>query len=482
MIEASNDNSGPVCPVVYVGSDGAFELFWFHPNLHRHYLCNIDSSVDAESCIGTASKIYGVATRFGINPPVMVDSAKIFIADRDPFPELPGDQYSPIRLFLKNRNGEHVFSDVWTREVALDSNSSPGGDIVGASVELSISRDFEVWAGCEWLKSHSSAPLVGICHSAILPEQYIYQRTDSVYNLQQSPEGFMVGLEMLHWAESAECGGDHGNQQGVPTFSILFAADTVDFYGTSVRLDSLGPDSLFSRLDIEESGYARILASNGVDSSASEFIFLDKDKIPNLQVAPPSVDGKAGNDYSDSYPIYLTNIGAEQLCARLIHDPSLMTLSDSAVCLAQSEQVEIIITPEGAGVIDSAVSTDLVIETSDEAYPILYHMILRPAGPTSVSDTLVGLRPAFRVSPASPNPFNRAVEFRLDAGGRDQVELMVFNLLGQRVYEEILRISESTTTRWNGRDDQGRELPSGLYFFRFVSGEYAVTRRALLIK
>ena len=140
LIRASNGNKGPVCPTVYAGSEGTFELFRFHSSLHRQSLGNIDGSVDAECCIGTADEIYGVMTRFGVTPPVMIDSVKIFIANRDPFPELPGDQYSPIRLFLKNREGDNVFSDVWTREVALDSNSSPGGEIVGTSVETSQQR------------------------------------------------------------------------------------------------------------------------------------------------------------------------------------------------------------------------------------------------------------------------------------------------------------------------------------------------------
>ncbi|UCD93404.1 MAG: hypothetical protein JSU69_06420, partial [Candidatus Zixiibacteriota bacterium] len=159
-IRASNNNSRPVCPTVYAGSDGAFELFWFCPNFHRQHLGNIDESADTEGCVGMGAEKYGVLTRFGVNPPVVVDSVKIFISDSDPFPNLPGDQYSPIMLSLKRRKPGNSFSDIWVRGVALDSSTSSGGSIVSAPARMSLSRDFELWAGCEWLKSHPTAPQV----------------------------------------------------------------------------------------------------------------------------------------------------------------------------------------------------------------------------------------------------------------------------------------------------------------------------------
>ncbi len=35
---------------------------------------------------------------------------------------------------------------------------------------------------------------------------------------------------------------------------------------------------------------------------------------------------------------------------------------------------------------------------------------------------------------------------------------------------------------WNGRDDSGRQVASGTYFYRLEAGEYSETRRMALIK
>jgi hypothetical protein len=481
-LKASNEIDRPVGPVVYAGSDGTFELYWFWPRLHRQRPGNVDSLPDDHGCVGTGARKYGVLTKFRVNPPVMVDSVLTFISGNDPFPDLPGDQYSPIMLSLKRRQSVDSFEDYWVQAAGLDPGAPSGGRIVGSQVGLSFSAEFELWAGFEWLKSHPTAPQVGICREALMPEQYIYQITGSAYLLQESQDGFMVGLDLLHWSKPANGGSDRGSGQDSISFSILYAEDTVDFFDTSVELDILGPDSLYSRIDIQDSGYVCIVASDGISPAASEYIFLNKDRMPSLEVMPPSITGKFGDGGGDSHSIYLTNVGSEELCAKLVYDSSVMVLSESTVCLAQAEQVEIAITVSGGVITDSTIASDLIIETSGETYPLLYHMTLRPTDPTAVPEVRTGHSPDFRVTPGFPNPFNSEVEFELDPGGAHELKFQVFNLLGRIVYEKSLKLPGKAVIRWNGLDREGGQLPSGLYFFRFVAGEHSAVRKAVLIK
>jgi hypothetical protein len=57
-------------------------------------------------------------------------------------------------------------------------------------------------------------------------------------------------------------------------------------------------------------------------------------------------------------------------------------------------------------------------------------------------------------------------------------------LLGQsiRMLVQGAQGPGSYTAVWNGRDEQGRGVGNGLYFYRLASGEFAQTKRMLLVK
>ena len=87
----------------------------------------------------------------------------------------------------------------------------------------------------------------------------------------------------------------------------------------------------------------------------------------------------------------------------------------------------------------------------------------------------------------APNPFNASttisflIPFRL-AG--EATRLSIYNLTGQlvRVLQlETLQAGEHTLS-WDGRDDYGREVASGVYIYRLDVGEWAVHRRMLLLR
>ena len=66
------------------------------------------------------------------------------------------------------------------------------------------------------------------------------------------------------------------------------------------------------------------------------------------------------------------------------------------------------------------------------------------------------------------------------------VDLAIFNLAGQRVatLADGVRAAGSYTLRWDGRDDDGRALASGVYLYRLRTGDeqQVETRKLLLMK
>ena len=83
-----------------------------------------------------------------------------------------------------------------------------------------------------------------------------------------------------------------------------------------------------------------------------------------------------------------------------------------------------------------------------------------------------------------PNPFNGETEIRFAIPVAGHVTVRVFNLLGQEV--ALLLDSDvdvgTHRVRWNGLNDSGKRVSSGIYMLRLQSGPYVGTRRMLLLK
>jgi hypothetical protein len=103
---------------------------------------------------------------------------------------------------------------------------------------------------------------------------------------------------------------------------------------------------------------------------------------------------------------------------------------------------------------------------------------------TAVLEERTGLPDDLALEQNYPNPFNAGtvIRFALPVGG--DVELSIFNLAGQQVAKLAngLREAGTYTVRWDGRDDSGRELASGVYLYRLRTGDGGqVEMRKLLL-
>ena len=78
-----------------------------------------------------------------------------------------------------------------------------------------------------------------------------------------------------------------------------------------------------------------------------------------------------------------------------------------------------------------------------------------------------------------PNPFNPTTIIGYSLPGRAHVSLSVYNTLGQPVSD--LQNGEQDAGYHEARFD-GKDLPSGVYFYRLQSGSYIETKRSLLVR
>ena len=83
-----------------------------------------------------------------------------------------------------------------------------------------------------------------------------------------------------------------------------------------------------------------------------------------------------------------------------------------------------------------------------------------------------------------PNPFNPTTSIKYQVSGITHVEINVYNVRGQRVRNLLNDHREPGhhSVVWDGRDDDGIQLSSGVYFVRMIADEYIETRRMMLMK
>jgi hypothetical protein len=95
-----------------------------------------------------------------------------------------------------------------------------------------------------------------------------------------------------------------------------------------------------------------------------------------------------------------------------------------------------------------------------------------------------GGRFGFELAQAAPNPFVDNTSIRYSIPSRQHVSIEVYNILGQKVRTLVDEAKEANSyvAEWDGRSDAGARVSSGIYFYKMVSGEFAATKKAVLLK
>ncbi len=126
--------------------------------------------------------------------------------------------------------------------------------------------------------------------------------------------------------------------------------------------------------------------------------------------------------------------------------------------------------------------TSDIFDNQDGWYIDDVTIILDPTGVDEESEGQIPL--TFSLSQNYPNPFNSSTEIILSIPKESQVSLTIYNLLGQTVIrplDEILPAGEHNFL-WDGKDSEGKELPSGLYFYRLSTGEFSAAKKMTIVK
>jgi flagellar hook assembly protein FlgD len=83
-----------------------------------------------------------------------------------------------------------------------------------------------------------------------------------------------------------------------------------------------------------------------------------------------------------------------------------------------------------------------------------------------------------------PNPFNPETIIKYQLPKQAAVSIKIFNILGQKVRTLVDNVQPAGTysIRWDGANDRGARVPSGVYFYQMKSVEFVKMHKMLLVK
>lgn len=90
----------------------------------------------------------------------------------------------------------------------------------------------------------------------------------------------------------------------------------------------------------------------------------------------------------------------------------------------------------------------------------------------------------FSISQNYPNPFNPHTVIEYALPEPSHVSIVVYNILGQkvRVLRDEMERAGFKKVIWDGKDDKGLDVASGVYFYRIQATDFVECKKMLLLK
>ncbi len=83
-----------------------------------------------------------------------------------------------------------------------------------------------------------------------------------------------------------------------------------------------------------------------------------------------------------------------------------------------------------------------------------------------------------------PNPFNPTTSISYSLAKAGNVNVAVYNLMGQKIADLVngFKAAGAYNVSWNGKDNAGHDVSSGVYFYKIHSGNFTMTKKMVLMR
>jgi hypothetical protein len=222
----------------------------------------------------------------------------------------------------------------------------------------------------------------------------------------------------------------------------------------------------------------RLNAVGGIISGGAIFTYglPSNVTVANPFTIPPLTDAAPNfrRTLRGSAPLFLGNVGTLTFTVK-IDNPTI-----AAVSITAAPTESLIVVSKLSGTATVTITATDGFDGSRKDYPTTVNVVR-----TTGVETLGGLPTEFALDQNFPNPFNPSTTIRFSLPKESPVTLVIYNVLGVSVRTlvngENLNAANHQVA-WDGKDDNGLTVPSGVYLYRISAGAFQTAKKMTLLK
>ncbi|MFC1887191.1 choice-of-anchor D domain-containing protein [Candidatus Cloacimonadota bacterium] len=182
------------------------------------------------------------------------------------------------------------------------------------------------------------------------------------------------------------------------------------------------------------------------------------------------------------------------MAIEIFFQPDWLQLDQYAGSIPHDDPDPLLLTVDSSGLSEGVYYAELQIYSNDTHNPFISIPITLNVSNTGAEDDVVVN--GSKLIGNYPNPFNPStvISFQLSGDSNQDVELLIFNIKGQKIKDltpeatssvNLSGVERSASTHnitWNGTNDNNQSVPSGVYFYKIKSGSFTDTKKMILMK
>ncbi|MCI0531417.1 MAG: T9SS type A sorting domain-containing protein, partial [candidate division Zixibacteria bacterium] len=124
---------------------------------------------------------------------------------------------------------------------------------------------------------------------------------------------------------------------------------------------------------------------------------------------------------------------------------------------------------------------DTTLVTTDSLANLINGM---STGVRPIANPPAALPKSYELGQNFPNPFNATTQIRFNVPAASQVSLDVYDILGRKVRTLVNDYLTAGVKQilWDGKNQSGDQVASGVYFYRMTAGDYNQIKKMVLLK